>query len=279
MPSAKLPDGIIEATHPDPTNVPEVLERLKAIQETLDKATREALDDEEIAADADPADFNTALAYLAKRQDGLACFNYLYRVITAEINNKINQGNFFHNNEFLTKFDVAFAKRYLGAIREYAADGSGPVPACWRVLFENRENSEINPMQFAVCGVVCHVWFDLPIALVSVVKEMKKSPDTHIKSLDTRVHDDFQEVNLIFYKKIPKLRRHFEDTSERALDHSIIKRLANHLCDFTVLWARDIAWRHGMELWEVWDSPGLGAKENDLDKRASYISRGTLGLL
>src|SRR5215469_4268860 len=132
MPDSGLPDGIIEATDSEPKNVLDVLVRLKAIQETLDKVPREAL--------AEPVDLNAALAYLAKGQDGVACFNYLYMVITAEIYNKINQGNFFQDNEFLIQFDVAFAKRYLAAIRKYADPATRQsTPACWQALFENRQ--------------------------------------------------------------------------------------------------------------------------------------------
>jgi len=279
MPDDILPHDIIEATNPDLADVPQVLERLKAIQDILDKELRDRLG-EEIADPADHVDLDAAFASMAKRTDGLACFNYLYRVITAEINVKIEDENFFHDNDFLTKFDVAFAQRYLGAIRKYTDQHEyGTAPACWRVLFENRENPKISPMQFAIAGVTCHVWLDLPIALVNVCKETKKT-------LDVGVHDDFQEVNIIFYEKIPKLRRHFENTSERELDHSIIKRLTNHMCDFTVMWARDRAWRHGMKLWDEWgpgdepkDEEKVAETEKELDNHAAFMVRATLGLL
>jgi Family of unknown function (DUF5995) len=266
MPDDKLPDDIIAATSPEPKNVPEVLERLKAIHSTLVK--------KQVAADQDPSDLSVAHAYLAARHDGLACFNHLYRVITAEINEKIEKGDYFRDNEFLTQFDVEFAKRYLSAIRKYAdPSANGPAPACWQVLFENRENLKISPMKFAISGIACHVCLDLPIALVSTCKDRRKSLNAH-------THDDFQKINLIFYEKIPRLRRHFEDTSERAFDHSIIKRLANQISDFTVSFTRDIAWQHGMELWGAWSSSArLAKKEHDLDNRTYYIARGVLWYL
>jgi hypothetical protein len=263
MPDVMLPDDIIKATYPEPTNVPEVLDRLKAVHRALDQG--------QAPADLDPSDLGATHAYLAARHDGLACFNHLYRVITADINEKIEKGGFFRNDEFLTQFDVEFAKRYLNAIRKYA-DPSASVlaPACWQVLFENRENLKISPMQFAICGVACHVCLDLPIALVTTVKDMSMSLNKH-------THDDFQKVNLIFYEKIPKLRRHFEDKSERTFDRSTIKRLANQISDFTVSFTRDIAWQHGTELWGTWGSSArLAKKENELDNRTYYIARGAL---
>jgi hypothetical protein len=267
MPHVPLPEGIDKlAVPPEPPNVDGVLERLKAIQETFHG--------EPLANAPEPADLEAAIADLKKRgRDGVACFNHLYRVITAEINKKITQGGCFHDNNFLTQFDVLFADRYLDAIRRYADPVEyGPAPACWRVLFEYRKDREISPMQFAICGVACHVLFDLPIAVVQVCKKMGIS-------LDDDTHDDFQKVNYIFHEKIPKLRKHFEDQSEREFDRSIVKRLANHVCDFIVVQSRDLAWQHANELWEVWDPPDndkLTKKKENLDNYTSYIVRGIL---
>jgi len=269
MPSVPLPEGIERvAIPPDPPTVPGVLQRLKAIQRTFR---------EEPLADApERADLETALADVRKAgrtSDGVVCFNHLYRVITADISKKITQGVFFRDNDFLTQFDVIFADRYLDAIRRYSdPEKYGLPPACWRILFENRKDQEISPMQFAICGVTCHVWLDLPIAVVQVCKEMGKSLDEH-------THSDFQKVNDIFHEKIPKLRRHFEDQYEREFDRSFIKRLANHVCDFILVQSRDLAWQHATELWDVRETPGnngLTTKENDLDSRAAEIVQGIL---
>ena len=261
MPNVKLPDGIIAATDPAPSDVPQVLERLKAIQHIFRG--------ERLADAAEPADLKTAISDLNHQSDGVVSFNHLYRVITADINKKINERRgFFHDNNFLTRFDVIFADRYLGAIRGYADSAEfDPAPECWRILFECRKDGNIHPMQFAICGVTCHVWMDLPIAVVRVCKEMGES-------LDDRTHSDFQKVNVIFHEKIPELRKHYEDHFERKFDRSTLKRLLNHACNILVVQSRNLAWQHAKELWEVWDAPDndeLRKKENDLDKQASAI--------
>lgn len=263
MPNVELPKDIVAATCPEPSDVPGVLERLRAIQSTFR--------DDPLANAPDPADLKTALSDLKEgRHDGVVCFNHLYRVITAEINKKITQGGFFHNNNFLTQFDVIFADRYLDAIRRCADPAKyGPAPACWSIFFDYSEDRRISPMQFAISGVACHVLFDLPIAVVQVCKNMDES-------LDHDTHCDFQKVNRIFREKIPKLREYFEDPSERRFDRSTVKRLANHICDFIVVQSRDQAWQHAKELWGVWDPVGndkLAKKENDLDNFASYVVR------
>jgi hypothetical protein len=265
MPDVPLPPGIDKAAvPPEPPDVTGVLERLKAIQHTF-REPREPL------ATAEPTDLKQALVDLKQDgHDGVVCFNHLYRVITAEINKEIKGGRFFRNNDFLTQFDVIFADRYLDAIRRYTDPAKyGPAPECWRILFEYRENQEISPIQFAICGVTCHVWMDLPIAVVQVCK------NTGV-SLDDYTRRDYQKINKIFHKKIPALRKHFEDQAERKFDRSIVKRLANHVCDFIVIGSRDLAWQHAKELWETWDHPNgdeLTKKKNELDNQASHIVR------
>lgn len=258
------------AVPPEHPTAADVLVRLKAIQGVF----RDPLADV-----AEPtgrsADLDMALSNLTKGHDGVACFNHLYKVITAEINNKINEGGFFHDNKFLNQFDAVFADRYFDAMQRYMNQAEdSPAPKCWQILFENRER-KITPMQFAIDGIVCHVWMDLPIAVAQVCKETGRS-------LDDNTHNDFQKVNDIFREKIPKLRKHFESPSEREFDHSIVRHIVNHVSDFIVVHARDIAWKHATELWHVWDPPGndeLTKKKNDLDERASYICRGILGVL
>jgi Family of unknown function (DUF5995) len=266
MLSVPLPKGIDKAVAlPGPSNVPGVLTRLEEIQATFRG------EGDPLADASRPLDFKAAISDLKEHgRDGVVCFNHLYRVITADINEKIQGGKFFRNNNFLTQFDVIFADRYLDAIRRYANPAEyGSAPACWRLLFEYRKYRDIHPMQFAICGVACHVLFDLPIATVQVCKNMSMS-------LDDDTHVDFQKINTIFNEKIPELRKHYEDKSERAFDRSIVKRIANRVCDSIVLLSRDLAWQHAKELWQVWDPPGNGKSTrnmDDLDNRTSYIAR------
>jgi hypothetical protein len=279
MPDVKLPDKIKEATCPEPDDVPGVLARLRAIQEVLREEDPRA--EEVNDPSGKPEDLDKDLSELKKLHDGLACFNHLYRVITADINNKITEdktkteGRFFHNDVFLTEFDVVFAKRYLEAIRNYADNPSadGATPKCWRLLFENRQDRDISRMQFAIHGVTCHVWMDLPAAVVEVCKETGRE-------LDPDTHTDFQKVNEIFHEKIPALRKHFEGNIEREIDRSVVRHFANHLCNYTVIVSRDLAWHHAWGLWKVWDpaeNDEFRKKVNHLDNFAAHMGRGVLG--
>src|SRR5579864_4424965 len=88
--------------------IPEVLRRLASTQ---------------IAAEKHPR----------AHRDGLACFNYLYTVITTQVQDDYLAGK-FTSGDFITRLDVAFANRYLDAIDAEVDDS----PAPWRCLLDSR---------------------------------------------------------------------------------------------------------------------------------------------
>src|SRR4051812_13147905 len=59
--------------------------------------------------------------------DGLACFNFLYRIITEDVRDRVGHGGFFQDDRFVLDLDVAFANRYFDALRADA--GGRPTPA------------------------------------------------------------------------------------------------------------------------------------------------------
>jgi hypothetical protein len=74
------------------------------------------------------------------QEDGLACFNYLYREITREVRKRIDNDE-FEDKDFITRLDVEFAKRYFEAV---LADAAGTqVPDSWGVLLDRRSAPNI----------------------------------------------------------------------------------------------------------------------------------------
>jgi Family of unknown function (DUF5995) len=122
-----LPEGICDVAVPPQTpTAADVLARLKMIQGLFHADPLAYVDD----SSARLADLDSALADLRKGQDGVACFNYLYMVITADIKKKIEEGGFFRDNDFINKFDAFFGDRYISALQKYAGcSTSGPAPA------------------------------------------------------------------------------------------------------------------------------------------------------
>ncbi len=198
--------------HTEAERIPTVLRRLAEVQET---------------ADAQPLG----------RRDGLACFNYLYRKITSEVQGDYLDGR-FSSGDYITRLDVAFANRYLRAIDA----GADLAPAPWRCLLDARDDRRISPLAFAVVGVSAHVNYDLAFAVVETAAEMD------LTSLDH--YDDYQHLNQIFFREMRRLRQHFEDSEERQFERALgLTTLENLLGDLVVVVARWLAWRKAQRLW------------------------------
>jgi hypothetical protein len=211
--------------------VPEVLRRLARVQE---------------AAEVQPLGL----------RDGLACFNYLYRVVTEQVQRDYEDGQ-FSDGDFITRLDVAFANRYLAAI-DAKLDQS---PAPWRCLLELRSDRRISPLAFAVVGVSAHVNFDLAFAVVETGIQMGR-----LSLID---HDDYQHLNAIFFREMRRLRQHFEDTEERRFERSLgLTTLENLFGDAVVVIARYLAWERAKRLFGVRHSAGADARAETASARS-----------
>jgi hypothetical protein len=226
-----------------PRSVPDVLARLRTIQ---------------AAADATPP---------LMVRDGVASFNHLYTVITTDVLQKLDAGTFFADNDWLGELDVQFAGRYLAAIQAFGADGN-PAPKSWTVLFDDRGQAEVSPLQFALAGVNAHVNFDLAFAVVATCKARGVELGAGTQ------RDDYQKVNRIFADHMSELRRHFEGRIERELDTSFIRRIENHIDDLAVIGARDLAWEVAERIWAVrQDLQGVAAITESVDTLVSLAGR------
>jgi len=229
---------------PDPialgrvNSIPEVISRLDAIQR-----------------------FAEARSVL-KDQDGVASFNYLYRIITGRVLDEIGTG-FFPDDEFLTRLDVAFANRYLDALRTYAAGAD--TPRSWKVLFERRSDQRITPMQFAVAGVNAHVNFDLSCAVVATCKELGREPDAGTQ------HAAYDRVNDIFAQEMERLRQHFEGRLALWIDEKVLLHVDDLLGNWSVKASRGHAWDVAMLLWKIRGFEGAEEMAIGVQDRASGL--------
>src|SRR5215831_1361033 len=176
--------------------------------------------------------------------DGLACFNRMYLDVTRQVNRRLGQG-FFADPAFMTHLDVAFASLYFGAAD--AADGPA-VPLAWRPLMEQRANTGIEPVQFALAGMNTHINHDLPLALVATCTALATSPDagSHFA--------DYQKVDQLLDAAEQSLQESFESAPELAVDHHL-GAVDNLIASWTINSARDLAWNNCLLLWAVRDDP------------------------
>ena len=202
-------------------------------------------------------------------RDGLACFNYLYRIITEDVLAKTLAADFFEDNEFLVELDVAFANRYFAALR--AHERGLVVPEAWKALLSARNRSRVAAVRFAIAGVNAHVNYDLPFALVTAVEKLGRP-------LEHGTHRaDYERINRIFAFHMCGLRQHFQTQRERRVDDVLFGRLANFAGDRAVDWARDLAWINAEIIWDRRRDPRfVRSQDRRLDRFAGWLGQALL---
>ena len=132
-----MPGGLSQIVDgPPPGSIPEVVARMRAIDDALP---------------------NT---------HGIAHFNRLYLAVTESVAHGL-RADAFAAPAFLERLDVRFARLYFDAL---AVDEP---PRAWRPLFDCAERRGILPLQFAFAGMNAHINRDLPVALVETWAELE----------------------------------------------------------------------------------------------------------
>lgn len=202
-------------------------------------------------------------------RDGLACFNFLYRIITEDVLAKSEQPGFFQDVEFVLALDVAFANRYFDALR---ADALGePVPEAWQALLHARNRRHVSAVRFAVAGVNAHVNYDLPFALLTTVEQLHRPLDYGTQRAD------YEQINEIFAIHMRGLRQHFQSHLERRLDDLFLGRVANLAGNVAVDFSRDVAWNNAERYWARRTQHAyLSGRNHRLDGIAGLLGRTVL---
>lgn len=200
--------------------------------------------------------------------DGLKWFNWLYLIVTKGVRDNPPAGG-FNNVQWLTRLDVIFAQFYFDALNGFLRRAV-PTPSSWQALFEARNQSGIERIQFALAGMNAHINRDLSLALLQTNAELNLSP-----ALGSPEHQDFQNVNHILEAILPQALVVLAEggiIGEIAQDSGKVGRL---LAIWKVRQARDLAWNFADHL------KGLGRLRRQLaltsqDKLTGVIGRSLL---
>ena len=194
---------------------------------------------------------------------GIAHFSDLYLTITRSIDRHIRSTGFFADDEYLARLDVAFANRYLDALRAWA--GTGRPPACWKMLFDLPLDGEVTALQLAGGGVNAHINLDLAVAVVDTGREMGDA------SLDVR-EGDFAKVNDVFAEDMAGLLRRLLDERSASGEQTDRLEYLGDLMTRIVTRSRLHAWHDAGKLWPLpRGSPEWAAREDLLDEWACRL--------
>ena len=170
-------------------------------ERTGDSAMDHSSDPARVVLDDDPKSVDDVLNSLNKLEaalpdnDGLKWFNKLYTMVTQGVKDSLAEGK-FEDPAWIEKLDVNFGKLYLGAIQNYLK--GEPVPEAWKALFDSRNESGIEPIQFALAGMVAHIDHDLAYGLNQTNHDLGINPGK-----DSPQYRDFQAFNQVLQQTIP----------------------------------------------------------------------------
>ena len=172
--------------------------------------------------------------------DGLKWFNKLYLMVTQQIDVQPPQ-NGWEDATWLTHLDVVFAGFYFAAIAD-ALQQKLDLPSSWDALFEARNRSGVDRIQFALAGMNAHINHDLALALLQTNNELDMTP-----VLQSPEHDDYEHVNDLLEQVLPSALNFLAVgiAGELAQDTGKVGRL---LAIWNVRAARDLAWDFSVHL-------------------------------
>ncbi len=201
--------------------------------------------------------------------DGLKWFNLLYLIVTEEVRDQ-SAAVQWENPKWLERLDVIFAGLYFAALMDRCR-GHRAAARCWLPLFESRSKPGISRVQFAFAGINAHINHDLPVALVSTAKEIRRGPRR-----GSREYRDFDKVNSILEVAQEKARRFIATGIVGHIDETL-GRVDDLLAGWSIRKARETAWSNAEILWRLRRVPFLS---NDflvnLDRLVALSSRGLL---
>lgn len=95
--------------------------------------------------------------------DGVWWFNRAYLWSRQNVLDAADDG-FFDDRNYIRRLDVHFVNYWIAA---YNISLSQPanLPACWKPLFNHRNNPHTLPVQFIIAGLTAHIFRDLTLAV------------------------------------------------------------------------------------------------------------------
>ena len=176
--------------------------------------------------------------------NGLKWFNWLYLQVTQAVETRVTSGG-FANPAWLAELDVQFARLYFVAVESALSGGSAA--GCWQILFEQRNQTKIARIQFALAGINAHINHDLPRAIssVSTCQVMAITPPR-----GSTPYRDYTAVNATLDGIIQSA---IQTLHVRLLGDSlpVVSHLDDTLAAWSIVAARESAWNNAELLWHL----------------------------
>jgi hypothetical protein len=193
----------------------------------------------------------------------------MYLLVTQSVEANLGTTT-FSDPAWLDKLDAVFGNLYLDAVRN-SVQAPDQVPRVWAALLEQRTQSGIAPLQFALAGMNAHINRDLPVAVVTTCQQLATVPGAGSH------HADFFQVNDVLAQVEPQIREQVEGQPLADADR-VFPGLQDVAGNFSMVKARETAWINAQTLWALDQvAPATSAAYLEgLDHLAGFAGRGLL---
>jgi hypothetical protein len=187
--------------------------------------------------------------------DGLKWFNWLYLQVTEAVEARVAAGG-FTDPAWLAQLDIQFARLYFSALKSSLL--GQPAPTCWQVFLDDRDQTAIARIQFALAGVNAHINHDLPEAIVATCQVTGTTPDP-----GGAHYNDYTALNSTLDGIVESAKR---TLLVRLLGGALppISRLEDTIAAWNVGAARNSAWQNAENLWPLRSIPLLESSFMDM---------------
>ncbi len=216
---------------------------------SVDEALARALADAPVRTIPEVLALMARIDALLPQDDGIACFNRLYRRTTENVLAAIERGA-FADPSAIARLDVVFANLYFGGVYECLVTPA-VAPRAWLPLVEARRSRDVAPIQFALAGMNAHINRDLAPSLVETFRGARAFP-----SRDSDQREDYERVDDILAVTADEVKAWFEGEVLAAIDRGL-GRVDDVIALFSIKKAREAAWTWGETLHALDPHPTL----------------------
>src|SRR5262252_7655981 len=197
-------------------------------------------------------------------RDRRSVFVTVYGMMSREMRQRL-EARFFLDNEWVTRYLVAFASHYRRALIAFETGDRAGLPRSWRIAFETARAGVGLALQDLLLGVNAHVNHDLALGL----DEVGLDPDRE------RRHQDHTSVNQVLEAITDAVQKRICDLYAPGL--ASLDRAAGSLdeltSNFSLVVARESAWETAVALANARTAREREAVRRALDFRAGVVAK------
>ncbi len=184
----------------------------------------------------------TLLGPLQAAGDPRRFFHATYLRTTRAVRDALNAGR-FGDPDWVERWDVAFASRYLDALQ---ADSAGqPVPGPWAVAFRTARQQPAAPaLRHVLLGMNAHINYDLPQALLAVIS----GPEFADPALLGQRRADHQRIDEVLSQRVGAEDAELADAGPRSAVDALLAPLNQAASRRFLREARAKVWDNTIEL-------------------------------